>query len=93
MLVAIGDHPNPVGNKRGTTELRQYVSSEPDLALKYNYQRSPPLAGFSATAPDASASDGSYSDASASDTNYSNTSTSEAVKAHNRGLAHVQKSV
>ena len=36
MLVAIGDHPNPMANKRGTTELRQYVSSEQDLALKYN---------------------------------------------------------
>ena len=34
MLVAIGDHPNTVANKRGTTELRQYVSSEQDLAIK-----------------------------------------------------------
>ena len=44
-------------------------------------------------APDAGASDAGYSNASASDANYSNTGTSEAVKAHNRGLAHVQKSV
>ena len=48
--------------------------------------RNPPLAGFSATAPDAG-----YSNASASDANYSNAGTSEAVKACNRGLAHVQK--
>ena len=43
--------------------------------------------------PDAGASDASYSNASTSDANYSNAGTSEAVKAHNRGVAHVQKSV
>ena len=53
--------------------------------------RSPPSAGFSATTPDAGASDAGYSNASASDANYSNAGTSEAVKACNRGLAHVQK--
>ena len=38
-----------------------------------------------------SASAACYSNASTSDTDYSNTVASEAVKAHNRGLAHIQK--
>ena len=50
-------------------------------------------AGFSATPPDAGGFDAGYSNASASDANYYNAGTSEAIKAHNRGLAHVQKSV
>ena len=58
---------------------------------------------FSATAPDAGASDAGYSNASTSDAGYSNASASDAgysnagasdaAKAHNRGLAHIQKCV
>ena len=43
------------------------------------------MAGFSAMAHDSH-----YSNASASDADYSDAGTSEAVKAHNRGLAHIQ---
>ena len=60
--------------------------------LLYCFQLSPSMCKHDLLLADENGHSHRYSNASISDANYSNAGACEAVKAHNRGLAHVQNS-